>query len=106
VSTNEVEGIVSRVLELTDMATSYGVEIPDNEGRAGMVAIPVSGDIEIDLEKLHAGCVDQLPKYARPIFVRLVKEVQMTSKSLHFAFSITRCIARLFCFSHIQAPKA
>ena len=38
VSTLEVEATISNVLELKD-ATAYGVEIPNTEGRAGMVTI-------------------------------------------------------------------
>ncbi len=79
-STNEVEAIVSKVLALPEMATSYGVEIPDTDGRAGMVAIPVTNEDEVDLERLHEGVKDQLPKYARPMFLRLIKKVEMTSK--------------------------
>ena len=38
VSTLEVEATISNVLKLKD-ATAYGVEIPNTEGRAGMVTI-------------------------------------------------------------------
>jgi fatty-acyl-CoA synthase len=79
---------VSNILELTEMATSYGVEIPNTDGRAGMVAIPVKDIREIDMDKLYKACVDQLPKYARPMFVRLIKEIQMTSKCLMLALLI------------------
>jgi hypothetical protein len=71
---------VSSMLKLTEMATSYGVQIPNTDGRAGMVAIPSNDSQETDMDKLYEGCVKQLAKYARPMFVRLVKEVQMTSK--------------------------
>ena len=81
VSTNEVEGIVSAILnQPADMPTSYGVEIPNTDGRAGMIAIPVKDEAEVDLDKLQSGVVEQLPKYARPMFVRIIKEVQMTSE--------------------------
>ena len=39
-STLEVEATISNILELKD-ATAYGVEIPNTEGRAGMVTILV-----------------------------------------------------------------
>ena len=81
-STNEVEGIVSAILnQPADMPTSYGVEIPNTDGRAGMLAIPVKDEAEVDLDKLQAGVAEQLPKYARPMFVRIIKEVQMTSET-------------------------
>ena len=52
----------------------YGVEVSDNDGKAGMVAIPaMDGDEDVDLDKLVMGVMKELPAYARPIFVRLVK---------------------------------
>ena len=79
VSTTEVEGIVSSILDLKT-TTAYGVKIPNMDGRAGMVAIVVENESEIDFERLRKGVVDQLPNYARPLFVRLLKDAIMTSK--------------------------
>ena len=45
-----------------------------------MVAIPAKDNSEIDLVKLAQGLKDKLPGYARPIFVRLVKELHMTGE--------------------------
>ena len=73
---------MSSILELKD-TTSYGVEIPDTDGKAGMVAIPANDPSEVDLAALAKGVVELLPSYARPHFVRLVKEVDLTSKSLN-----------------------
>ncbi len=81
-STNEVEAIVNKVLNHPDLAASYGVEIPGTEGRAGMVAIPVKHEEDVDLDQFLDGVKEQLPKYARPLFLRLVKKVEMTSKWL------------------------
>ncbi len=80
VSTAEVEATVSNVLELKD-ASSYGVEIPGTEGRAGMVAIP-DPDGDLDLAKLYNGVCDKLPSYARPIFVRRVEKLDLTGLHL------------------------
>lgn len=79
VSTNEVEATISSVLQLKD-ATSYGVEVPHTDGRAGMIAIPAESADEVDLDKLAAGCKERLPAYARPVFVRFIKEVSLTSE--------------------------
>ena len=50
-----MEGIVSAILnQPADMPTSYGVEIPNTDGRAGMIAIPVRDESEVDLDKLQA----------------------------------------------------
>ena len=83
VSTTEVEGIVSSILDLKT-TTAYGVKIPNMDGRAGMVAIVVEDESEVNFDRLRAGVIDKLPNYARPIFVRLLKDAIMTSKSRPF----------------------
>ncbi|KAK6481081.1 long-chain fatty acid transport protein 4-like [Huso huso] len=76
VSTTEVEGTLSRLLDMTDVVV-YGVEVPGIEGRAGMAAIadPASG---IDLERFARDLEKALPPYARPIFLRVLPEVNKT----------------------------
>ena len=73
------------MLNLTEPATVYGVEVPHAEGKAGMVAIPEQdenqNENQIDLTDLYKGLMEQLPKYARPLFVRFTKEAQLTSES-------------------------
>lgn len=76
VSTSEVEGIISNILQLND-AVVYGVEIPNTDGRAGMVAV-VDASNNLDLEALSYGLRKNLPAYAIPIFVRVLKEVPLT----------------------------
>lgn len=84
-STSEVEAIITSMLNLTEPATVYGVEVPHAEGKAGMVAIPEQdenqNENQIDLTDLYKGLMEQLPKYARPLFVRFTKEAQLTSES-------------------------
>jgi len=46
-----------------------------NEGRAGMAAMV---DEQLDLKQLHCDLKKCLPRYARPIFIRLVDKVDMT----------------------------
>ncbi|KAG2469733.1 long-chain fatty acid transport protein 4 [Polypterus senegalus] len=76
VSTTEVEGTLSRILDMTDVVV-YGVEVPGIEGKAGMAAIadPSNG---IDLEKFVKDVEKELPSYARPVFIRLLPEVNKT----------------------------
>ncbi|XP_065580779.1 long-chain fatty acid transport protein 4-like isoform X2 [Artemia franciscana] len=76
VSTTEVESVVMNVAKLK-CATVYGVEVPGSEGRAGMTAI-LDNDDSLDLDELAAGLKQALPPYARPLFVRSVKEMDMT----------------------------
>ena len=76
-----MEATISNILEQKD-ATVYGVEVSDNDGKAGMVAIPaMDGEEDVDLDKLVLGVMKELPAYARPIFVRLVKKrLDLTGK--------------------------
>ncbi|XP_077986704.1 long-chain fatty acid transport protein 4-like [Glandiceps talaboti] len=76
VSTSEVEGTVSRILHLRDVAV-YGVEIPGVEGRCGMAAI-VDDTNTLDLSILSHDLKQQLPSYARPMFLRLMESVDTT----------------------------
>ncbi|XP_045126369.1 long-chain fatty acid transport protein 4-like isoform X2 [Portunus trituberculatus] len=76
VSTIEVENVISRVTGLSDVIV-YGVEVPGTEGRAGMAAI-LDREDTLDLEKLYDGMAKSLASYARPLFIRTVKEIEMT----------------------------
>ena len=77
VSTMEVEAIISQVLGQRDCIV-FGVEIPGTEGRAGMAVIQGAG-AELATE-LHAKLAEKLPAYARPMFVRFVKELSKTGE--------------------------
>ncbi|CAH2104835.1 unnamed protein product [Euphydryas editha] len=77
VSTTEVEAAISRVASQRD-AVVYGVEIPNIEGRAGMCGI-VDVDGSLDLDKLAKDIAKDLPKYARPIFIRVMRTMDMTA---------------------------
>ncbi|XP_038601672.1 long-chain fatty acid transport protein 4 [Tachyglossus aculeatus] len=76
VSTTEVEGTLSRLLGMADVAV-YGVEVPGAEGRAGMAAV-ADPDISCDLERFARALEKELPAYARPIFLRFLPEVNKT----------------------------
>jgi acyl-CoA synthetase (AMP-forming)/AMP-acid ligase II len=62
-------------------ANVYGVEIPGNEGRAGMAAIVV--DADFSPEKLYAHAVAELPGYAVPRFLRVVESLTTTGTFKH-----------------------
>ncbi len=57
-------------------ANVYGVSVPGTEGRAGMAA--VVADESLDLAALRSHMKDRLPPYARPLFLRLRKDVEVT----------------------------
>lgn len=77
VSTIEVENVVSGI---TDQAgcVSYGVLIPGNEGRAGMITIEDPGN-SLNLSNFLSKIMGQLPFYAVPVMLRIVREVETTS---------------------------
>ena len=58
-------------------ANVYGVEIPGTDGRAGMAALAAGK--ELDLAALRAHLVCRLPEYARPLFLRIRDEMEVTS---------------------------
>lgn len=76
VSTSEIEGILGNLISYKDVVV-YGVEIRGQEGRAGMAAI-LDPEQDIDLKVLAQGVRKSMPSYARPIFIRILKKVDMT----------------------------
>ena len=79
VSTNEVGEIVNQHPDII-FTNVYGVTIPGTDGRAGMAAIVFRDDLgEPDLEAISAHVRDNLPSYAQPIFLRILKELPTTS---------------------------
>lgn len=77
VSTAEVEGVISTLIGLND-AIIFGVPVPNVEGKAGMAAIS-DPDKKLDLVKLAKGLKENLPVYARPLFLRILPETPLTS---------------------------
>jgi len=60
-------------------AVVYGVKIPGTEGRAGMATI-ADPEGDLDMKALTFEIRRSLPKYARPLFLRIIKEIKMTGK--------------------------
>jgi fatty-acyl-CoA synthase len=75
VSTTEVANIVAACAGVVDAAV-YGVKIPGSEGRAGMAAL-VTGE-DFDLGRFRQYLVKRLPSYARPVFLRICRSIEMT----------------------------
>ncbi len=76
VSASEVAAVIVSCRGVADTAV-YGVAIPGADGRAGMAAVVVDRDFE--LPRLHSHLAEQLPDYARPLFVRIVPAIELTS---------------------------
>lgn len=75
VSTIEVENVLSAHLNSKEVVV-YGVEIAGQEGRAGMAAV-LEASLS-DLTQLTDKIKSDLPAYARPVFIRLIKELEHT----------------------------
>ena len=81
VSTNEVGEIINQHEDII-FTNVYGIEIPGTDGRAGMAAIVLKEQINaqnINLESLSEHIRENLPSYARPIFIRLLAELPTTT---------------------------
>jgi fatty-acyl-CoA synthase len=77
VATQEVAGILNGAPGVTE-ANVYGVQVPNEDGRAGMAALVLADGIPFDGAVLYAHVERHLPAYARPAFVRLVGEMDVT----------------------------
>ena len=76
VSTIEVESVISSVLEQT-ASVVYGVDVPGVEGKAGMAAI-VEDAAKFDLDRFLSNLKAELPSYAIPLFLRVVRNLDIT----------------------------
>jgi fatty-acyl-CoA synthase len=75
VSTAEVEQRLADAPGVREVI-AYGVPVPGQEGKAGMVALVLNERFNA---RLFCDYVDaELPFYARPVFVRLIKEADTT----------------------------
>src|SRR6185437_9821497 len=54
----------------------YGVTVPGADGRAGTAALMV--DAQFDLAAFRADVAQRLPGYARPVFLRLLRNIEST----------------------------
>ena len=76
VSTTEVEEAIGRFPSILE-ANVYGVAVPGRDGRAGMAAIVAEDNL--NLTALRDGLAQQLPEYARPVFLRIRQENDVTT---------------------------
>lgn len=76
VSTTEVTEAINTFPGIKD-ANVYGVNVPGQEGRAGMAVIVC--DKGCDLPALYTHLHENLPDYARPVFLRIRKDIETTT---------------------------
>lgn len=89
VATIEIENVLSRILDGAETSV-YGVEIPGQEGKAGMAAINRK---IINFENFENEIKLKLPSYARPVFIRLVDQLDYTGT---FKTKKTRLVQQAF----------
>ncbi len=77
VSTQEVAEQISGFPGI-DFINVYGVEVPGEEGRAGMAAIVLSDGTGFDAREFYQYTEEHLPSYAAPVFIRIRMEADMT----------------------------
>jgi fatty-acyl-CoA synthase len=75
VATSEVSETITGFPGIKE-ANVYGVAIAGREGRVGMAALVLDGDL--DLKAFRAYVTRRLPEYARPLFLRIKSEIEVT----------------------------
>ncbi|MFE1601219.1 long-chain-acyl-CoA synthetase [Methylobacterium sp. ID0610] len=75
VATTEVAAALAAAAGV-EAAAVYGVAVPGTEGRAGMAAIKAGPGF--DLAALRRDLAERLPAYARPLFLRLCADFEIT----------------------------
>src|SRR3989442_1011638 len=75
VSTTEVTETIAAYPGVID-AVVYGVTIPGTEGRAGMAVVVVGPTFDLTAFRQH---LERLPEYARPLFLRIRGEIELTA---------------------------
>ena len=78
VSTNEVAEALNMFHQVAE-STVYGVQIPGGDGRCGMAALVLRCPVkDFDLRGFAQHVESQLPAYARPVFLRVSPELEVT----------------------------
>lgn len=78
VATTQVEAALASD-QAVEECTVFGVEVPDTGGRAGMAAVQLREGAQFDGKALARAVYGQLPAYALPLFVRVVKTLEHTT---------------------------
>lgn len=82
VATTEVERALDGVDSIAE-AIVYGVQVPGNDGRAGMAGLRLRDGAVFDGQAVAEHLREQLPAYAIPVFVRLLGQVETTGTFKH-----------------------
>lgn len=78
VATSEVQEQMSTFPSAQEVNV-YGVSVPGADGKAGMAALVVRSGASFDVDALRQHIDERLPPFARPVFLRLLPELDTTS---------------------------
>jgi len=78
VATSEVQEQLATFPTVQE-ANVYGVNVPGVEGRAGMAALVLRDGEPLDVDALREHVTRGLPPFARPVFLRVLRELNTTS---------------------------
>jgi len=110
VSTMEVEEIIHRFPDI-EICNVYGVEVPNNDGKACMAAIKLTEATKaLDIGNFIQHLSQYLPHYARPCFFRIAQEMDTTgtfklvkSNLRRDGFSPNRVTDKMYVFCNKSA---
>jgi fatty-acyl-CoA synthase len=77
VATQEVADVLNGAPGVTE-TNVYGVRVPEEDGRVGMAAVVLAEGVRFDGAAFYAHAARHLPPYARPAFVRVLPEMDVT----------------------------
>ncbi|XP_060764358.1 long-chain fatty acid transport protein 6 [Neoarius graeffei] len=89
VATTEVTEFLG-LMDFIQEVSVYGVEVPGHEGRAGMASLIIRPGCVFDGKKLFENVMDNLPAYARPLFIRIQESMEMTGTFKQQKFSLVK----------------
>ncbi len=87
VATTEVEAALGAHAGVSE-AVVYGVQVPGQDGRAGMASLSLGG--KLDGVALAAELRERLPQYAVPLFLRLRQDQETTATFKHRKVDLKR----------------
>jgi len=82
VATSEVSEVMAAFKGVKE-CNVYGVTVPNYDGRAGMASISIEEDSKLDLGGLYQHVRGHLAAYQQPLFLRIQKELVITSTFKH-----------------------
>jgi hypothetical protein len=69
------------------------------------MATIVDADNSLDLAQVAKSLNESLPAYAQPVFLRIAKKIDMTSKTCYLKFDVASNLCCDFLFSNLQIEE-